>query len=170
MRALDPILKRWPIFAFLAAAAMLAIAHAFQSFGHLAPCHMCLKQREAYWAAMAVAAVAVALGFTPLKGRGMRIGAIALAVVFIYGAYWAAYQAGAEWKWWPAPASCASTGVRVTIADLRALMAGGGGATPACDKAPWVFLGLSMAGWNFLVSAALAALSVAAALRKERAK
>jgi disulfide bond formation protein DsbB len=40
---------------------------------------------------------------------------------------------------------------------------------PACDEAPWVFLGLSMAGWNALVSLALAGLSAAAALR-ERSK
>jgi disulfide bond formation protein DsbB len=167
MGVLDPILKRWPLVALLASAAMLAAAHAFQSFGHLAPCHMCLKQREAYWAALAVAAAAIALGFTPLKHRASLLGAAALALVFVYGAYWAGYQAGAEWKWWSAPASCASTGVKVTIADLKALIAGGGAATPACDKAAWVFLGISMAGWNFLVSAALAGLSVVAALRKE---
>ncbi|HVN01869.1 MAG TPA: disulfide bond formation protein B [Caulobacteraceae bacterium] len=166
MAVSDTILKRWPLVALAASAAMLAAAHAFQTFGHLAPCHMCLKQREAYWIAMVAAAAAIALGLTPLQGRATRVGCAVLALVFVYGAYWAGWQAGAEWKWWAAPATCASTGVRVTVADLKALMAGGGGATPACDKAPWVFLGLSMAGWNFLVSVALAALSAVAALRR----
>ena len=169
MEALSAILKRWPLVALVVSAAMLAAAHGFETFGHLAPCHMCLRQREAYWIAMAIAAVVIALGMTPLKDRGARIGCAALAIAFGYGAYWAGWQAGAEWKWWAAPATCASTGVRVTIADLKALMAGGGGATPACDKAPWAFLGLSMAGWNFVVSVALAALSVVAAARRRDA-
>jgi disulfide bond formation protein DsbB len=169
MEALSAILKRWPLAALVASAAMLAAAHGFETFGHFAPCHMCLKQREAYWIAMAVAAVAIALSLTPPGDRARPIGCAALALVFLYGAYWAGWQAGAEWKWWSAPATCASTGVRVTIADLKALLAGGGGATPACDKPPWVFLGLSMAGWNFVVSAGLAALSVAAAARRRDA-
>jgi disulfide bond formation protein DsbB len=52
---------------------------------------------------------------------------------------------------------------------MSALLAGAKIHGPACDKAAWVFLGLSMAGWNALVSLALAALSAAAALR-ERSK
>jgi disulfide bond formation protein DsbB len=39
-------------------------------------------------------------------------------------------------------------------------------AAPSCDKAVWIFLGLSMAGWNALISLGLAAASVFAALRK----
>ena len=46
--ALDIVLKRWPFFALLASAAMLAVAHGFETFGHLAPCHLCLKQREGH--------------------------------------------------------------------------------------------------------------------------
>ena len=38
-----------------------------------------------------------------------------------------------------------------------------------CDEAAWVFAGLSMAGWNALISLGLAGLSGLAALR-ERAK
>ncbi|HEY2709625.1 MAG TPA: disulfide bond formation protein B [Caulobacteraceae bacterium] len=169
MQALDPVLKRWPIFALVASAAMLAAAHGFETFGHLPPCHMCLKQREAYWIAAGVAAAAIALGLTPLQGRAIRIGAALLAIAFVYGAYWAGWQAGAEWKWWSAPVTCSSTGVRVTLQDLKELMAGRGAAMPACDKAAWVFLGISMAGWNFLASVGLALASVAAALRKETA-
>ena len=36
-------------------------------------------------------------------------------------------------------------------------------AAPACDKAAWVFLGISMAGWNALISLKLAVLSALAA-------
>ena len=165
MSLLDPVLRRWPIFALVVSAVMLAIAHAFQSFGHLAPCHLCLKQREVYWAAMAVGAIAVVAGLTPMRGPGTRIGSGILALVFGYGAYLAGFHAGAEWHWWLAPVTCASTGP-VSLSALKALLAGGGAHQPACDQAPWVFLGLSMAGWNFLASVGLVAASLAAAARK----
>jgi disulfide bond formation protein DsbB len=165
MSALDPVLRRWPIFALVISAAMLAIAHGFQTFGHLAPCHLCLKQREVYWAAMAVSAAAIVAGLTPMRAAGTRTGCAVLALVFAYGAYLAGFHAGAEWHWWKAPVTCASTGP-VNISALKALLAGGGAHQPVCDQAPWVFLGLSMAGWNCLISVGLVVVSALAALRK----
>src|SRR5215472_12287555 len=100
-------LQRWPTFAFIASAAMLAAAHAFETFGHLPPCHLCLKQREAYWIALSVAAAAIALQRLAPRPPWRRIAGALLAAVFAYGAYQAAFQAGAEWKWWPAPQGCA---------------------------------------------------------------
>ena len=44
----------------LASAAMLATAHAFQTFGHLAPCTLCLKQREVYWVVLTICLFAAA--------------------------------------------------------------------------------------------------------------
>jgi disulfide bond formation protein DsbB len=165
LSALDPVLRRWPIFALVISAAMLAIAHAFQTFGHLAPCHLCLQQREVYWVAMGVAGLGVLAMLARLPAISPRLDSLVLALVFAFGAYLAGFHAGAEWKWWPAPVTCASTGP-VSLSALKALLAGGGARQPACDQAPWVFLGLSMAGWNFLVSVGLVAASFAAALRK----
>ena len=114
-----------------------------------------------------MAAAGVGLGLTPWKLRGTQIVSAILALVFLYGAGWAIYHAGAEWKFWPGPQSCSGTAAHVNPADLEALLKGlKRSAPPACDKAAWVFLGLSMAGWNALVSLGLAALSAAAALRK----
>ena len=59
--ALRPFLARWPLVAALVSAAMLAIAHAFERFGGLAPCTLCLRQREVYWVALAVGLVGFAL-------------------------------------------------------------------------------------------------------------
>ena len=168
MAALDRLFKHWPLAALAISAAMLAIAHAFQTFGGLAPCHLCLKQREVYWAALAVSGIAVAAGFTRVGAPAPRIASLILAAVFAYGAYLAAFHAGAEWKWWPAPAGCSSTGA-VSAADLQALLSGAAKKAPACDQAPWRFLGLSMAGWNCLASVALVGLSLTAAARKPRA-
>ncbi|MBV9997193.1 MAG: disulfide bond formation protein B [Caulobacteraceae bacterium] len=163
------LLTRWPIFAFALSAAMLAIAHGFQTFGGLAPCHLCLKQREVYWTALVPAGLGAALSPTPYGAASRRLVGAALVLVFGYGAYLAGFHAGAEWKWWPAPASCASTGVRVSVQDLQALLAGAGARAPACDEAPWRLLGLSMAGWNFLASLALVGFSAASALPCRRA-
>ena len=167
MSALDPVLRRWPILAFAASAAMLIVAHGFQSLGHLEPCHLCLEQRQVYWAALPVSGVAAILLASPRGTAARRIGGAVLVLVFAYGAYLAAFQAGAEWKWWPAPATCSSTGP-VSLHDLGALLGGAAARPPACDVAAWVFLGLSMAGWNFLIQLALIALSALSALTPAR--
>lgn len=168
MAILDAILKRWPVFAFLVSAAMLAVAHGFQTFAGLAPCHLCLQQREVYWVAMAVSALAVVVMLIRVRAPTPRIASLLLAAIFAYGVYLAGFHAGAEWKWWPAPITCASGGPAVTAADIKALLAGAGVAGPACDRAPWRWLGLSMAGWNFVASLGLVVLSLAAAARKEK--
>jgi disulfide bond formation protein DsbB len=169
-RVLRPFLDRWRFCALLASAALLAIAHGFQTFGGLAPCTLCLRQREVYWVAGALAAIFMVAVRLPGGPRLRQATCWILALVFLTGAGIAVYHAGAEWKFWPGPKACASAGA--ASVDARALAALLGGAKirpPACDQPAWVFLGLSMAGWNALISLALAALSVAAAMR-ERSK
>ena len=160
------LLNRWPWFALLASVAMLAIAHGFQTFGHLAPCTLCLKQREAYWIAGTIALVGVVAGFTPFKaGAGRWINAL-LAAAFLYGLGYAVYHAGAEWHFWPGPKECSGGGAAVTTADLNALLKGAKLTIPACDRIVWSFLGLSMAGWNAIISLGLAVLSGLASIRR----
>jgi disulfide bond formation protein DsbB len=167
---LRPFLDCWRLCALLASAAMLAIAHAFETFGHLAPCTLCLRQREIYWAAGAMALAFMVLVRLPGGVRFRQATCWLLAIVFLVGTGVAAYHAGAEWKFWPGPSTCSGAGAGKVSADaLSNLMSGAKIAPPACDKAAWVFLGLSMAGWNALISLGLAKLSVFAALR-ERAK
>ena len=48
----QPVLKLWPLAAAWASAAMLAIAHAFETFGDLSPCTLCYYQRDVYWTAL----------------------------------------------------------------------------------------------------------------------
>ena len=165
---LRPVLDRWRFFALLASAAMLAIAHAFETFGHMAPCELCLKQRTVYWVAGAVAAGAMVLVRLPGGARFRELTCWLLGLVFLVGAGIAAYHAGVEWKFWPGPQSCTGVGA-VTVDDLKALLNGSGVKGPRCDQPAWVFLGISMAGWNALSSLVLVAFSVAAA-RRERAK
>jgi disulfide bond formation protein DsbB len=161
---LDLIAEQWPALAFAACAIMLGAAHAFETFGKLAPCLLCLKQREVYWVTGAVALVAVVLSRTAWADRARKPLILLLGVGFLYGAGLAAYHAGAEWKWWPGPAACAAGGA-ASASDLVAMLKGAKIAAPSCDKAVWIFLGLSMAGWNAVISLGLAIASGFAAFR-----
>lgn len=161
------LLDHWPLAALAASIAMLAAAHGFQALGY-APCHLCLKQREVYWVAGALALAGWAAA-RALPRPGLRFGVnLALAAVFLFGAGLAAFHAGVEWKWWPGPTSCTGGAGGVSADALGAFLAGAKVRPPACDHAAWVFLGLSMAGWNALVSLGLAVTSLAAALRERR--
>ena len=157
----NPFLRHWPWVALLSCLAVLGAAHAFETFGRLAPCELCLKARGLYWAAAAVAGVLGVLRLTPLKPPPWTN--LLLAAIFLGGVALAVYHSGVEWHFWPGPKSCTGGNVQVSLADMSRLLNGGPVAAPACDKAAWRFLGLSMAGWNVLISLKLAVLSVLAA-------
>ena len=157
--------ETWPRWAFLACVLMLGAAHAFQTFGHMAPCELCLKQRDVYWYAMAVAGAGSLLGFTRVRGPATRVANVVLTLFFLLSAGVAGYHAGVEWKFWPGPAACTGGAGGVTAADLTALLNGAKAKMPDCDKPAWIYLGLSMAGWNTLVSLGLALMSAIAASR-----
>jgi len=173
MRGLYRLLTRWwTAFALAASLAMLGAAHAFERFGGLAPCNLCLKQREVYWGAVAVALIATIWHLISRGSRGTpRIAAFLLAVVFATGAITAVFHFGGEMKWWELPATC-SGGGDVNLEDLASLALGSGPIQKPvfCDAVTWRFLGLSMAGWNALISAALAVFSLLAAKRPKDAR
>ena len=156
--------RHWLLLALATSAAMLAIAHGFETFGHMAPCTLCLRQREVYWIALVVAGSGVIVSHVPRLERFTRLFGAALALIFLVGMATAVYHAGAEWKWWPGPTTCASTGGGVSAAALASLLHGAKVSAPHCDEAAWRFLGLSMAGWNVLISLKLAVYSVIFAL------
>ncbi|MCG8441110.1 MAG: disulfide bond formation protein B [Caulobacterales bacterium] len=151
--------RHWPLLAGAASAAMLAAAHAFERLGGYAPCELCLRQREVYWIALAVAAGAGV--FQLVQKRASRALDALLAGVFLLGAAVAAYHAGIEWTWWPGPETCSAAAgpPPPPTGDLTQPL------NPVlCDEAAWRLAGLSMAGWNALVSGALVAASLAASL------
>jgi disulfide bond formation protein DsbB len=157
----------WPAVAAAVSAAMLATAHAFQRFGGYDPCALCLRQREVYWGALTIGGVGLVLA--KMRRAPLWLVSLLLGAVFVAGAVVSGYHAGAEWKWWPGPSTCAglATGA-IQASDLAAILDGTTRIRPpACDEASWRMLGLSMAGWNFLVSAGLAALSFLAAGREK---
>lgn len=162
---IDRCLRNWPLVAALSSLLMLGAAHAFETFGHLAPCTLCLKAREVYWVALTVGLVGFAAGPVLKDDRIRRLASLLLAAIFLFGVGVAIYHAGAEWKFWPGPKTCAS-GAIPQLTSLDAVLKGDRIKAPACDEAAWVFLGLSMAGWNGLISLKLTILSIMAARLK----
>jgi disulfide bond formation protein DsbB len=140
---------------------MLAIAHGFETFGHLPPCELCLHQREGYWIALTVALVGVLA--SRVSRASPRAFALLLGLVFLGEAALAAYHAGVEWRWWPGPASCTGGHGVVRPSDMLALLKGARITVVQCDQAAWRLLGLSMAGWNALAAGVLALASLVVA-------
>ena len=164
MTLFSAIKRHWALHALLAAAAVLAAAHLFELYGYR-PCALCLRQREVYWAAIAIALVGLAaprLWKNPFLPRAI---CALLGGAFLVGAAVAIYHAGVEWKFWPGPTTCAS--VRTGALSAEDILKALNSVTRAvpCDEAAWrdPVVRLSMAGWNALVSLALAGVSFLAA-------
>lgn len=168
MPLLQTLLRWWAVFALVAAAAMLGAAHWFESRG-LAPCPMCLKQREVYWAVLAVAGPAVVWTVISRAKGTPRLAAFFLFAIFSAGVVTATFHAGGEQGWWQLPASCLGvTGPLDTTDLLSQLQVSYSGAS--CADIAWSWLGLSMAAWNAIISVVLAGLSLAAAARPRDAR
>jgi len=153
---------------FIASLSLLIGAHLFERIGGLAPCILCLDQREAHWAALGVATAGLisAWVFRSKLAAGAAVGALAL--VYLVSAGLAFYHTGVEYAFWPGPALCASTGANnFDFEDLGPSLLLSNHA-PACDEVQWRFLGVSMAGYNLLVSAGLFALTMTAAIAETR--
>lgn len=126
------------------AAGLYGGALLFQYVGGLAPCSLCLWQRWPHIIIILLAVCAPLLRMPRLVLTGIAITA-AVSVVL------AAYHAGVEWRFWAGPGGCtANLDTGGDLASLTDSLL----ATPIvrCDEVAWSFLGLSMAGWNSLVS------------------
>lgn len=153
----------WPMLAVLASLLMLGGAHAFEIFGKMAPCPLCLRQRDVYWAAMAMAVVGLILWQRKPAHRYLVALNVMLGLVFITGAVVAAYHAGVEWKFWAGPAGC-SGGAMTDLGGIDLLDSLSKPiATVSCSDAPWRMFGVSMAGYNAAASVAFAIFSFLAA-------
>jgi len=153
----------WPMLATLACVLMLASAHAFEIFGKMAPCALCLRQRDVYWAAMAMSVVGLVLWQRKPANRYLVALNVMLGLVFVTGAVVATYHAGVEWGVWAGPAGC-SGDLASGLEDINLLESLNQRiATVSCSEAPWRMFGISMAGYNAAASAVFAVASFLAA-------
>src|SRR5262249_38377401 len=148
-----PIVSAAYVIAAVGAATIFG-AWFFQSVIGLAPCPLCLDQRVAYYVAIPAALVLAYLARNPARAQLARVLLFAIAAVLAYGAALAVYHAGIEWKWWPGPATCTSAGAARGGGSLLSQMQAA--RVVPCDVVQWRFLGLSLAGYNALISGGLA--------------
>jgi disulfide bond formation protein DsbB len=142
------------------AVSSIAGAFVFEALGY-APCELCLTERIPYYAAIPVAGLAV-LFAARCPRRLVRAAFSILAAIFAASAIFGAYHAGVEWGFWPGPLECSGPLDRAASGDdfLKQLQ---NFKVTRCDAPALRILGLSLAGWNAVVSAGLAALAVAGA-------
>ncbi len=144
------------LLAGLGSVLLLGGAFVFQAMG-FAPCKLCLWQRWPHGAAILIAALTLAVAHRALPW----LGAAAAVTTGAIGVF----HAGVELAWWEGPTTCTSGAVGgMSVDDLLAQI----NAAPLirCDEIAWSLFGISMAGWNAILSFALAAVWVAAATRR----
>jgi disulfide bond formation protein DsbB len=132
--------------------ALLVAAWVFQAAGY-APCKMCVWQRWPHAAAAVIAGVGVVIPLAPVA----LLGALAAFTTSAIGVY----HAGVEVGLWEGPSTCTSSEVGgLTTEELMDQIM----TAPLvrCDEVAWQFMGISMAGWNALLSFGLVLVWLAA--------
>jgi len=143
----------------LIAAATLAGAWFFQLVLGIVPCPLCLEQRYAYYLAVPLGLL-VAFAASRHAPRPVLLAGLALlALAALANAWLGGYHAGVEWKFWPGPTECSgpignlgSAGNLLERLDSVKVV--------RCDEVQWRFLGLSLAGYNVLISLLMAAIAL----------
>jgi disulfide bond formation protein DsbB len=142
----------------LIAAATIAGAWFFQLVLGIVPCPLCLEQRYAYYLAIPLGllvAIAARGGMPrPLLLAGLAI----LALAALANAGLGTYHSGVEWGLWKGPTDCSGPVVNLgSAADLLSKL--DTVKVVRCDEVQWRFLGLSLAGYNVLISLLMAAIA-----------
>ncbi|MGM4990242.1 disulfide bond formation protein B [Tardiphaga sp. 841_E9_N1_2] len=143
----------------LIALATLAGAWFFQLVLDIRPCPLCLEQRYAYYLAIPLAVLVAIAAARDAPRRLVVTGLVVLALAALANAVLGTYHAGVEWTFWQGPTDCSGPVVDLgkagsllerldTVKVIR------------CDEVQWRFLGLSLAGYNVLISLAMAAIAL----------
>jgi disulfide bond formation protein DsbB len=145
-------------------AALLLGALGFQYLDRLPPCEMCLWQR---WPHLAAALIGLLGGWA--VSRTAQRHALAAPLAFItavavaISGLIAVYHAGVEWHWWPGPSQCTGSAFQYTGSlDLNAPVV-------MCDRAAWRLFGLSLAGYNAIISLGAVIIALILLMRGRRA-
>ena len=146
-------------------AVVILSALGFQHIGGYIPCALCLMQRWPYYIGIPVAVLAVLSSLFNLPPVVTRLLLGIAVVTMLVGAGIGVYHAGVEWKFWEGPASCSTSidAIAKSTGNLLDDLSNQHG--PSCTDATLRVLGLSFAGWNVIVSLALAAIGLRAAMK-----
>ncbi|MEE1877698.1 disulfide bond formation protein B [Altererythrobacter litoralis] len=107
----------------------------------LYPCEMCWWQRYPHFGALGLAGLSFV---APPRNLWVALAGLSIFVSGMIGGF----HAGVEYGWWEGLTACSTT-VEVSGDPLAAIM---NAPLIRCDSAPWDLFGISLAGWNFLIS------------------
>jgi disulfide bond formation protein DsbB len=122
------------------------------------PCPLCLDQRNAFYVSVPLAALLWLGAGHGASSKVMIAGFAVIVVAMLWNAGLSVYHTGVEWKFWQGPIDCSgpinslgSTGnLLKSLQNIKIVR---------CDEAAWRFLGISLAGYDVLVSLFLAAVA-----------
>ena len=120
----------------------------------LYPCEMCWWQRYPHFLALGLAGLSFVV---PPRNLWVALAGLSIIVSGLIGGF----HAGVEYDWWEGITGCATT-VENAGDPLAAIM---NAPLVRCDSAPWDLFGISLAGWNFLISCG-SGLAILALLRR----
>jgi disulfide bond formation protein DsbB len=150
------------------AAATLAGAWFFQLVLGIVPCPLCLEQRYAYYLAIPLGALVTLAAARDAPRPVLLLGLAILTLAVLANAALGTYHAGVEWKLWQGPTDCTgpignlgSAGNLLERLDTVKVI--------RCDEVQWTFLGLSLAGYNVLISLLMTAIGAWGLARTSRA-
>ncbi len=140
------------------AAATLAGAWFFQLVLDIRPCPLCLEQRYAYYLAVPLGTLLAWAAARHAPRSVLVAGLVLLALAALASAWLGFYHAGVEWGFWQGPTEC--SGPVLDLGKAGSLLDNLDKVKVIrCDEVQWRFLGLSLAGYNVLISLAMAALA-----------
>lgn len=139
---------------------LLGAAYTFQYGWGLAPCALCLTQR---WAHFGVLLAYGLYRLIPHVATGLL--GVAASGATVIAAF---YHAGVEKSYWEGPSSCSGSGTPLSgLSGAELLSPEGPASIVRCTEISWQLLGISMAGWNGLISLAVLALWALALRRRQ---
>ena len=151
------------------AAATIAGAWYFQLVVGLQPCPLCLEQRYAYYAMIPLGLLTALAAGRGTEMRWLVLAGLAILVLAALGnAVLGTYHAGVEWGFWQGPTDCTgpvgnlgSAGTLLERLDTVKVV--------RCDEVQFRFLGLSLAGYNVLISLVMAVIAAWGIAKSARA-
>jgi len=119
------------------------------------PCPLCLDQRMAFYVSVPLAALLLLGAGHGASRKVLFLGFLVIAIAMLWNTGLSVFHAGVEWKFWPGPTDCSgpinglgqASNMLNRLQDIRIVR---------CDEAAWRLFGISLAGYDVLVSAVLA--------------
>jgi disulfide bond formation protein DsbB len=125
--------------AVLVPAALLGGAYVAQYGFGLYPCEMCWWQRYPHFAALGLGLAAYVL-------KPPQVWTALAGLAIITSGLIGGFHAGVEYGWWEGITGCATLPTNIDVMNPATAP------LIRCDVAPWTLWGISLAGFNFLIS------------------